>query len=87
MISDLEIKHLLEVAFLPNRCVCNIPPYGSISLQIYDQKSGELLLTLIGIARTEIASSRSIAKLVGEIRHEIRLRATVGLDGSIKKNG
>lgn len=74
MLSDLEIKHLLETAFLPQRCVCSLVPYGSISVQIFDHGSSEPLLTIAGISRVEVTSSRSIANLVGQIREEIRLR-------------
>ena len=77
MLSDLEIKHLLETAFLPQRCVCSLVPYGSISVQIFDQGSSEPLLTIAGISRVEVTSSRSIANLVGQIREEIRLRQLV----------
>jgi len=82
VLSDLEIKHVLETAFLPDRCACSLDPYGSISVQIYDQRSGELLLTVAGISRVEVASSRSIANLVGQIREEIRLREIVDVRNS-----
>lgn len=78
MLSDLEMKHLLETAFLPDRCVWSLLPYGSISVQIYEHSSNELLLTIAGITRVEVASSRSIANLVGQIREEITLRGIVG---------
>lgn len=77
MLSDLEIQHLLETAFLPDRCICTLDPFGSINVQIFDQRTEELLLTLAGISRVEVASSRSIANLVGQIREEIRLRQIV----------
>lgn len=78
MLSDLEIKHLLETACLPDRCVCILHPYGSTTFQIYDHSSKDLLLTVAGGFRMEVASSRSIVKLVGHIREEIRLRQLVG---------
>lgn len=78
MLSDLEIKHLLENAFLPDRCICNLDPYGSIGVQIYDHETQELLLTIAGISRVELASSGSVANIVGQIREEIRLREIVG---------
>ncbi|MFJ5296683.1 DUF1652 domain-containing protein [Pseudomonas sp. NPDC088368] len=78
MLSDLEIKHLLENAFLPDRCICNLDPYGSVSVQIYGYGTQELLLTVAGISRIEVASTRSVANTVGQIREEIRLREIVG---------
>lgn len=77
MLSDFEIKHMLETAFLPERCVCSVIPYGSISIQIFEHGSGEPLLTVAGISRVEVASSRSIVNLVGQVREEIRLRELV----------
>jgi len=77
VLSDLELKHSLETAFLPQRCVCTLIPYGSISIQIFDHGSSEPLLTIAGISRVEVTSSRSLANLVGQIREEIRLRELV----------
>lgn len=85
MISDLEIQHLFETAFLPDKCICTVRPHSSISVQVYDQASEQLLLTVTGISRIEMASSRSIANLVGELREEIRLRAIANKDRTISR--
>lgn len=73
MISHLELRHIVEAAFLPKKCRCTVGPSGSMMVQIFDQDSGKEELTVTGIDSSGIVSARAIARLVVEIKEEMRL--------------
>lgn len=72
MISVLELRHIVETAFLPKKCICSISPRGSMTVQIFNQETGMEELTVAGIDSSRIVSSRAIAALVAEINEEMR---------------
>jgi hypothetical protein len=73
MISHLELRHIVETAFLPKKCICTIEPAGSMTIQIFDQNSDMEELTVTGIDSSRLVSSRAIAALIGEIKEEARI--------------
>ncbi|MBI6795295.1 hypothetical protein ALP36_101483 [Pseudomonas syringae pv. coriandricola] len=75
MISSLELRHVIESAFLPMKCVCKIEPDGSMFIQIFDQSTGKEELTVTGIDPSGLGSSRAIASLVTELKEDMRLRS------------
>ncbi|MFJ4130830.1 DUF1652 domain-containing protein [Pseudomonas cyclaminis] len=76
MLSILEVRHILETAFLPTRCVCKADSGGSLVVQLINPDTHQVDLTVTGIDARRLSSSRAIAKLVGEIKEEARLRAS-----------
>ncbi|WP_054989954.1 DUF1652 domain-containing protein [Pseudomonas coronafaciens] len=74
MISSLELRHIIETAFLPMRCVCTIAPNGSMTVQIFDQDTNREELTVTCIDVSGLVSARAIAALVMELKEDMRLR-------------
>lgn len=74
MVSDLELRHIIESGFFPNKCVCTISPYHMMTVQIFDEETGEKLFTSAGIDTQSLVSIRDIARLVLELKEEMKLR-------------
>jgi hypothetical protein len=72
MISTLELRHLIETAFLPLSCSCRINPDGFLSVQISDPDSGQVDLLVTGISIASLVSSRAICNLVSQLRVELK---------------
>lgn len=73
MLSVLELSHIIELAFLPLSCKCRIEPQGSLQAQIYDPITGRVELLATGISISSLSGSHAIAKLVNEIREELKV--------------
>ncbi|MFJ3681393.1 DUF1652 domain-containing protein [Pseudomonas sp. NPDC090208] len=72
-ISPLELRHIIESAFLPMQCRCTCNTTGEIAVEIVDPETGNNL-TVGGIAVAELNTARAICELVGELRMRIRER-------------
>lgn len=70
-LSTLELRSIVEGAFLPMRCTCTVTPGHSMIVQIVDPASSRVdpLVTTISLDR--IKSSRDISNLVAELRDEM----------------
>ena len=73
MLSVLELRHVIESAFLPLSCRCRIEPQGSLQIQIYNPVSGHIELLVTGISICSLTGSQIINKLINEIQDELRL--------------
>lgn len=73
MLSILEIRHIIESAFLPLSCKCEVEPQGSLHVQIYDPVSSQVELLVTGISISCLTGSQAITKLIDEIREELKL--------------
>lgn len=73
MISTLEIRHIIESAFLPMACRCTISPGGSLTVHVTDPATGRADLVVTGIAIATLSSARAISDLVAELRTELRV--------------
>ncbi|AXH55462.1 DUF1652 domain-containing protein [Pseudomonas amygdali pv. lachrymans] len=74
MISSLELRHIIEQAFLPMKCICINVPDGSLTIQIFSQNTEKEELTVTGVDASGLGSSRAIAALVLELRDELKHR-------------
>jgi hypothetical protein len=74
MLSRLELRHIIENAFLPKACSCSITPRGSMTIQLFNPNTREEELVVTGIDPATLVSSRAIAALVGEIKEEARMK-------------
>lgn len=74
MISVLEVRHILETAFLPTRCTCKVSDGNILFLQLTNPAAHQVELTVTGITAGNLNSSRAIANLVFEFREEARAR-------------
>ncbi|KWT08229.1 MULTISPECIES: DUF1652 domain-containing protein [Pseudomonas syringae group] len=66
-LSELELRSIVECAFLPSRCTCTIANQ-EMTVQINDLKSGRILHET-GISLRRINTSRDISDLVARLRH------------------
>ena len=74
MISNLELRHIIESGFLPLSCSCTTNPDGSLKVRVFDSVTGRVELLVTAIATSELTSSRAIATLIREIRSEMAFR-------------
>jgi hypothetical protein len=72
MISTLELRHIIESAFLPLSCTCRVNPDGYLSVQIFDRHSGRVGLFVTGISTAGLISSSAICNLVSQLRTELK---------------
>ncbi|KPB83645.1 hypothetical protein BTW15_00400 [Pseudomonas syringae pv. tomato] len=66
-LSELELRSIVERAFLPSRCTCTIAN-EEMTVQINDLTSGRVLHET-GIPLRRINTSRDISDLVARLRH------------------
>lgn len=71
-LSVLELSRIIEEAFLPDHCQCSSPDGLSLSIQITPHNEQEKALSVVGIPLAELSDSRSIARLVLELREELK---------------
>lgn len=72
-LSSLELRRILESAFLPDRCVCTIPDGRHMTVVISDPETRAVKLTVLGISADRLANSRSISELVAQLRYELKV--------------
>lgn len=77
MISHLELRHIIEIAFLPTKCVCSICADNRMTVQLLDADTEKEELTVIGVDSTKLVSSHAIVTLVAELKEEARMRRVV----------
>jgi hypothetical protein len=74
-LSLLELRHIIESAFLPLTCRCTLDIHGDLVIELTDPTAGSNLVTG-GIPIASLQTSRDIANLVAELRAEIGSLAT-----------
>ena len=70
-LCSLELRNIMEHAFLPLQCTCTVQPDQSMTLDIKDPQTGRSLLTVADISVTRLNSSRDISSLITELRLEL----------------
>lgn len=70
-LSTLELRGIIERAFLPLRCKCTVAPDYSLTVQISDPQSDRVDLLVTGISLDRLNTSRDICELVGELRYDL----------------
>ncbi|WP_408600489.1 DUF1652 domain-containing protein [Pseudomonas sp. PLMAX] len=74
MISNLELRHIIECGFLPLACTCTVNPDGSLMIKVFDAETGRVEMLVTAVSTADLTSSRSIANLIGELRGEMASR-------------
>ena len=74
MISGPDLRHIVEMAFLPKRCACTIGEDGLMTIEIFHQHTNLAELTVSGIDSSSLTAGRAIAALVLGLREELRLK-------------
>ncbi|MCY1440102.1 hypothetical protein D9M71_563620 [compost metagenome] len=70
-LCPLELRNIIECAFLPLQCTCTCAPDESLTVQIVDPATGHVNLQVSGISTDRLASSHDISNLVNELREEL----------------
>ncbi|MEB0040043.1 MULTISPECIES: DUF1652 domain-containing protein [unclassified Pseudomonas] len=70
-LSTLELRGIIERAFLPLRCTCTVAPDYSMTVQISDYHSERVDLCVTGISLNRLNTSRDISDLVAELRYDL----------------
>ncbi|MBD8494187.1 DUF1652 domain-containing protein [Pseudomonas syringae] len=70
-LSTLELRSIVEGAFLPLSCTCTIAPDRSMTIQIAEPRTGRVDLLVTGIDLMRLDSSRAINDLVAGLREEL----------------
>lgn len=79
MLSALEMEYLIETAFHPVTCRCEID--SNSHLTVYLSEKGTTLpeIMISGFSIAELTTSRAIATFVTNVKNEYQLRRIVGL--------
>ncbi|RMQ47630.1 hypothetical protein ALQ04_04148 [Pseudomonas cichorii] len=70
MFSKSDLQRVLETAFLPSRCECLIAANDSFSVKLINPESGDIELYVTGMPLSDLATSRSIARLVLSLKEQ-----------------
>lgn len=70
-LCPLELRNIIECAFLPLHCSCTCAPDQSLTVQVIDPATGRVDLLVTGISTDRLASSRDISHLVDELRADL----------------
>lgn len=71
-----QIREILDSAFEPLNCECEVLPDGSLTLKIFDSQSGRVEMIVAGISTSKFYSIRQISELIAELRTEINVVKT-----------
>lgn len=73
MLSDLELRSIIEGSFLPKRCECIKAEDASLTVKVYDDKDHERVNLLVtGIRADKLDSSRAICNLITGLREDLK---------------
>ncbi|MGY4495966.1 DUF1652 domain-containing protein [Pseudomonas sp. TE3610] len=70
-LCSLELRNIIECAFLPARCTCTVAPDQSLTVQVTDPVTGHVELMVTGISTDRLSSSRAISNLIAELRYDL----------------
>jgi len=74
MLSTLELRHIIESAFLPLECSCNAVAEDCLAITIMDK--GRTQLHVANVYQSALVDTKSINRLVSEIKSELFLTET-----------
>lgn len=71
-ISLLELRHIIESAFLPLDCRCSCNSQGELTIEVSDPVLGSIVV-MGGVPAATLGSSRAISNFIAQIRSEVSL--------------
>ena len=71
-ISLLELRHIIESAFLPLHCRCSCNSQGELTIEVFDPVLGSIAV-MGGVPAATLGSSRAISNFIAQIRSEVAL--------------
>lgn len=67
----LELRNIIEQAFLPRQCTCSISPDQSLSVEIKDPRTGHVELFVTDISPERLSNNQEISRLVAELQQKL----------------
>ena len=71
MLSQLELRQIIESGFLPMKSVCSINPDGMMTVELFHPMKGHAAVIAEGIPVEGLETSRAIAVLVAQLKSEL----------------
>ncbi|MBY8948246.1 MULTISPECIES: DUF1652 domain-containing protein [unclassified Pseudomonas] len=73
MLSELELRSIIEGSFLPKRCECTKAEDASLTIKVYDDRDRDRVdLEVKGINADKLDSSRAICNLIAGLREDLK---------------
>lgn len=73
MLSELELRSIIEGSFLPKRCECTKAEDASLTIKVYDDLDRDRVhLEVKGINADRLDSSRAICNLITGLREDLK---------------
>lgn len=73
MLSELELRSIIEGSFLPKRCECTKAEDASLTIKVYDDRDRDRVdLEVKGINAEKLDSSRAICNLISGLREDLK---------------
>lgn len=77
MLSELELRSIIEGSFLPKRCECTKAEDASLTIKVYDDRDRDRVeLEVKGISADKLDSSRAICNLIAGLREDLKQART-----------
>lgn len=73
-LSGLELRRILESAFLPDKGVCEFSDERHITVKVYDELTSDIKIISRGVPVDQLVNSRAISQLIARIRCELQAR-------------
>lgn len=72
MISHLQLRQIIESAFVPLQCQCTISSDGLLTVKVVGAQSERVYLLATSISTATLTNVRAISNLIAELRIEMR---------------
>lgn len=69
-LSNLELRSIIESAFLPLRCNCTVLD-DTMTVEVIDPVTEHVELLVTGIALDRLDTSRALCELISELRADL----------------
>jgi hypothetical protein len=69
-LSNLELRSIIESAFLPLRCNCTVLD-DTMTVEVIDPATEHVELLVTGIALDRLDTSRALCELISELRADL----------------
>ncbi|MGL4316122.1 MAG: DUF1652 domain-containing protein [Pseudomonas sp.] len=75
--SALELRAIIEAAFLPDRCVTAVVDERSMAITIYEGESDIVKVAIVGVELKELTTMRAISKFVLDVKSGLTVAAQI----------
>jgi hypothetical protein len=71
MITQAQLRMLIERSFLPLACECSVTGEHSLTVKLYHPVSGQVDLVVSGLNMSTLQTAESVSTLIEELRYEL----------------